>query len=198
MRTPPSMPLPSGLESGRGRRIGSPPLPSPDSPQCGVLGARIAVMRKRQKILVGAADVLVVLALAAVALPSWSARTLQRWHASKLLVPSQERTIGTKKHWQYRRQDVLTFAERYIPVREASALLGCTSLTLQSWTRGGILPAVSGPHIDGAYRYRFDKAVLMQWRHRLGESGRAPDRRVLGTVMVCIPIRSLTESSPWT
>jgi excisionase family DNA binding protein len=95
-----------------------------------------------------------------------SAMSLQRWHASKLLVPSQEETIGSKRRWWYRRQDVLTFIGRYISVHEASALLGCTSLTLQSWTRAGILPAVSGPHVDGVHSYRFDKAFLTQWRQQ--------------------------------
>ena len=97
-----------------------------------------------------------------------SVRTLQRWHTSKLLEPFQEHTSGTKRHWQYRRQEVQTFVERYITVREASDLLGCTRLTLQGWARAGILPAVSGPHVDGAHSYRFDKAVLTEWReHRL-------------------------------
>jgi excisionase family DNA binding protein len=97
-----------------------------------------------------------------------SVTTLQRWHTSKLLEPFQERTSGTKTHWQYRRQEVQTFIECYITVREASALLGCTRLTLQGWARAGTLPAVSGPRVDGVHSYRFDKAVITEWRkHRL-------------------------------
>jgi excisionase family DNA binding protein len=83
-------------------------------------------------------------------------------------VPSQQESVGTKRHWWYRRQDVLTFGESYITVQEASVLLGCTRLTLQSWARAGMVPTVSGRHIDGAHSYRFDKAILVQWReHRM-------------------------------
>jgi len=93
-----------------------------------------------------------------------SATTLRRWDSGKLLVPCQEGMIGNKRSWWYRRQDVMTFAERYITVPEAASLLGCTDLTIQRWTRAGVLSAITGPGIDGGHVYRFDKAALQQWR----------------------------------
>jgi len=93
-----------------------------------------------------------------------SATTLRRWRANRLLVPHQESMIGNKRSWWYRRQDVMAFAERYITASEAAALLGCTDLTVQRWTRAGMLPAITGPGIDGGHAYRFDKAALQQWR----------------------------------
>lgn len=93
-----------------------------------------------------------------------SATTLRRWHANRLLVPCQESMVGNKRSWWYRRQDVMTFAERYITAQEAASSLGCTDLTVQRWTLAGILPAITGPGIDGGHAYRFDKAALQQWR----------------------------------
>jgi excisionase family DNA binding protein len=93
-----------------------------------------------------------------------SATTLRRWRANRLLIPCQESMIGNKRSWWYRRQDVMAFAERYITAPEAAALLGWTDLTVQRWTRAGMLPAITGPGIDGGHAYRFDKAALQQWR----------------------------------
>ncbi len=93
-----------------------------------------------------------------------SATALRRWHANRLLVPCQESMIGNKRSWWYRRQDVMTFAEHYITASEAASLLGCKDLTVQRWTRAGMLPAITGPGIDGGHAYRFDRAALQEWR----------------------------------
>jgi DNA-directed RNA polymerase specialized sigma24 family protein len=45
------------------------------------------------------------------------------------------------KGWLYPRwyasEDVVAFAERYISVKEAAVLLGCSELTVRSWARAG-------------------------------------------------------------
>ena len=72
--------------------------------------------------------------------------------------------VGPKRRWWYRREDVEAFAEHYISVKEAAILLECSGLTVQSWARARIIPAASGPEIDGCHSYRFEKARLIQWR----------------------------------
>jgi len=90
---------------------------------------------------------------------------LQRWHESGLLVPCRVETgpTGTRK-W-YAIQDVSAFSERYVMTDVAAELLRYTELTVQRWVKAGRLPAVTGPDIDGSHAYRFDRAVLLQWRH---------------------------------
>jgi predicted DNA-binding transcriptional regulator AlpA len=92
------------------------------------------------------------------------ALTVRKWYATKLLMPSHESMVGPKRRWWYRREDVDAFAERYVSAKEAATLVGCSELTVQSWARSGIIPAGSGPGIDGCHRYRFDKARLLEWR----------------------------------
>jgi excisionase family DNA binding protein len=90
---------------------------------------------------------------------------LQRWHESGLLVPCRVETgpTGTRK-W-YAIQDVSFFSERYVMTDVAAEILGYTELTVQRWAKAGRLPTVTGPDIDGSHTYRFDRAVLVQWRH---------------------------------
>ncbi|MGZ3601065.1 MAG: helix-turn-helix domain-containing protein, partial [Ktedonobacterales bacterium] len=95
-----------------------------------------------------------------------SAATVHRWRRTHLLVPIQERVVATKRQLWYRRQDVLDFAERYMTAEQAASLLGCNQLTVQSWARAGVLAAVSGPGIDGAHCYRFERSVLVRSRQK--------------------------------
>ena len=71
---------------------------------------------------------------------------------------------GPKRHWWYSRKDVDAFAARYITSKEAAILLACSELTVQSWARARLIPAASGPEIDGCHSYRFEKAKVLQWR----------------------------------
>ena len=66
----------------------------------------------------------------------------------------------------------------------AAELLGYTELTVQRWARAGRLPAVTGPDIDGSHTYRFDRGVLLQWRHERLTVGEAAD--LLGVSMATI------------
>src|SRR5262249_32432003 len=92
------------------------------------------------------------------------ALTLRKWYATKLLMPCQESMAGPKRHWWYSRKDVDAFAARYITSKEAAILLACSELTVQSWARARLIPAASGPEIDGCHSYRFEKAKVLQWR----------------------------------
>jgi excisionase family DNA binding protein len=73
-------------------------------------------------------------------------------------------TKGRLYPWWYTRKDVVAFAKRYISVKEAAVLLGCSELTVRSWARAGTIRAASGPGIDGCHSYRLEKATLLQWR----------------------------------
>ncbi len=90
--------------------------------------------------------------------------TLQRWQPAPLLSPCWESMVGSKERWWHRRKNVEAFADHYISAKEAAILLECSELTVQSWTRVRIIPAASGPGIDGCHSYRFEKARLGQWR----------------------------------
>jgi excisionase family DNA binding protein len=90
---------------------------------------------------------------------------LQRWQRTGLLVPCSVEIGSTGKRIWYAIQDVTTFSERYMTADAAAELLGYTELTIQRWAKAGRLPAVTGPDIDGSHAYRFDRAVLLQWRH---------------------------------
>jgi hypothetical protein len=72
--------------------------------------------------------------------------------------------VGSKRSWWYARDEVAAFPERYITAIEAASLFGCTGLTVQSRARAAIIPAASGPGIEGCHSYRFEKVKLPQWR----------------------------------
>jgi predicted site-specific integrase-resolvase len=91
------------------------------------------------------------------------AMTLKQLHASGLLLPIAQGDGGRCK---YLEDDVHTFLERYITSDEAATLLGVTQVTAQNWARLGQIPVVIGPCIDGSHVYRFEKAVLRQWRYQ--------------------------------
>lgn len=90
--------------------------------------------------------------------------TLQRLYEARLLVPSEDRTGRRGVRWRYDSQAVEAFRKRYVPTGVVAADLAVTPLTVQRWARAGRLPAVSGPGLDGAHSYLFDREAVSAWR----------------------------------
>lgn len=114
--------------------------------------------------------------------------TLRRLSAAGLLVPVEEKQVGNQTHTRYDVADVKAFRARYVTTEVAAEILGVTQLTVQRWTRDGRVPAVSGPAIDGAQAYRYDRSVLDTWRR---------ERLTVGEAMSLLGISKATISR-WT
>jgi predicted DNA-binding transcriptional regulator AlpA len=103
-------------------------------------------------------------------------------------VPCIDKTGVKNVRWQYDSRDVDAYQTRYINTDQVAALSGYAPLTIQRWAASGVLPAVTGPGLDGSHFYRFDKAAIIAWRAErvtgleareiLGMSGPAFYRRV--------------------
>jgi predicted site-specific integrase-resolvase/plasmid maintenance system antidote protein VapI len=88
--------------------------------------------------------------------------TLARWVKGGLLTP-----CATFAHVQYfHTSTILQFTADYISSDEAAQILGIGKLAVQKWVRTGRLAisCVSGPEIDGAHAYLFNKEKLQHWR----------------------------------
>jgi len=97
--------------------------------------------------------------------------TLRRLIAAGLLLPQEAEQSQTGLRFAV--ADVTAFLDRYITADVAAPLLGVALLTVQIWVRQGRLVAVTGPHVDGSHRYRFDRVVLQRWREERLTSGEA-------------------------
>lgn len=85
---------------------------------------------------------------------------LQRLVTRGLLKP-----VPINSHAQFfERGTVEQFRDEHVTSQEAAALLGVGPDVIQRWTRHGRLTAVSGPGIDDAHAYLFERSVLVQWR----------------------------------
>jgi hypothetical protein len=85
---------------------------------------------------------------------------LQRLVTRGLLKP-----VPINSHAQFfERGTVEQFRGEHVASQEAAALLGVGPDVIQRWTRHGRLTAVSGPGVDDAHAYLFERSVLVQWR----------------------------------
>jgi predicted site-specific integrase-resolvase len=68
-------------------------------------------------------------------------------------------------HIQYfNRDEVLSFSNQYITSADVADMLGISQLTVQAWARSGRLKAASGPGIDDAHAYRFERRAIEAWQ----------------------------------
>jgi hypothetical protein len=75
------------------------------------------------------------------------------------------RPVPINSHAQFfGRGAVERFRDEHVTSQEAAALLGVGPDVIQRWTRRGRLTAVSGPGVDDAHAYLFERSVLAQWR----------------------------------
>jgi DNA-binding transcriptional MerR regulator len=109
--------------------------------------------------------------------------TLRRLGETGLLVPVEEKQVGKQTHTRYDAADVEAFRARYVTTEGASEILRVTQLTVQRWTRDGRVSAVSGPEIDGAHVYRYDRSELEAWRY---------DRLTFGEAMQALGVSKAT------
>lgn len=81
---------------------------------------------------------------------------LQRLGAHGLLKP-----VPINSHAQFFERDAVEeFRDEHVTSQEAAALLGVWPDVVQRWTRRGRLTAVSGPGVDDAHAYLFQRSVL--------------------------------------
>jgi DNA-binding transcriptional MerR regulator len=67
------------------------------------------------------------------------------------------------------------FLNAYITSEVAASLIGCTRRALLHWVAQGWIEAASGPGIDNARIYRFDKQAVLRWRQERLVSSEARD-----------------------
>lgn len=100
-------------------------------------------------------------------------KTLQKLYKAGLLIPRIDDTSIQEIQYRYFREDIYTFLENHITAREAAKILGITKTTLQQWCRKGRIQAVSGPTIDDAHMYRFNKHYITTWKQERLSFGEA-------------------------
>jgi hypothetical protein len=92
-------------------------------------------------------------------------QTLVTLAAARLLVPEKGYPGRDMKKWRYAHKELTRFKSDYVTIEEASEIVGFKPRTLLNWVERGWLHAVSGPSIDGGYRYRFERKNIFQWRY---------------------------------
>lgn len=91
--------------------------------------------------------------------------TLVHLANSGLLVPGSGYPGKNIKTWRYSSESIEEYQETYVTTEDAAKLVGCAPRTLLNWVEREWIHAASGPRIDGAYKYRFDRENIVQWRH---------------------------------
>ncbi len=94
-----------------------------------------------------------------------SRSTLIRFANSELLVPAEGYPNLPRSEWLYDPHDIEKYRKTIIKSDVAALIVGCRQVTIGKWTKKGWIKAVSGPSIDGARIFRYDRTALTQWRH---------------------------------
>jgi transposase-like protein/predicted site-specific integrase-resolvase len=101
--------------------------------------------------------------------------TLKSWVDAGFFTPKM---VARNQYFQT--SEVQAFVSNYVNSDGAAEILKVGRLTVQNWTRQGILIAVSGPGVNRSHYYLFERAYLESWI-----SSRVPfneAKRILGGV----------------
>jgi hypothetical protein len=89
--------------------------------------------------------------------------TMVHLKEASLLLPLNSELDDPKK-WRYLKSSILKFTERFITTDQVSTIIGITPNMVSRWANDSLLLAVSGPGIDNAHFYRFEKEYILNWR----------------------------------